>query len=114
MSKKRGKKIIIPIFDRVLRVIVTDDVKTAIKEIDEHTPENEVVEATVIEDDDGDINLIIKPDADINTICHEAFHITSGILEDAGLTLTESSEEAYAYLVGWVAEKIQKVLTNGK
>ena len=48
MSKKRGKKIIIPIFDRVLRVIVTDDVKTAIKEIDEHTPENEVVEATVI------------------------------------------------------------------
>lgn len=34
---------------------------------------------------------------DIPALSHEAFHITSGVLEARGLRLTDASEEAYTY-----------------
>mgnify|MGYP000347695341 CR=1 FL=1 len=64
----------------------------------------------VIEDKDGCINLIFHPKSNINVICHESFHIVTGVLDDAGLQLNSGSEEAYSYLIGWLAEKIDKKL----
>lgn len=37
---------------------------------------------------------------------HEALHATSYMLNQLGIELTESSEEAWAYLIGWIASCI--------
>lgn len=42
----------------------------------------------------------------INTITHEVFHFVKRILKTKGLKLTNSSEEAYAYLTGYINGEI--------
>lgn len=111
-ERKYVKKFQIPIYDRELKVIVCEDIKTGLEFISysEFEGEEDWVEATVIEDPKGAINVIIKPDATINTICHESLHVVTAILGNAGLELCEKSEEAYAYLIGFIAEKIEKAV----
>lgn len=109
---KYVKKFHIPIYDRELKVIVCDDIKAGLESISykDFDGEEDWVEATVIEDPKGAINVIIKPDATINTICHESLHVVTAILGNAGLELCEKSEEAFAYLIGFVAERIEKAV----
>lgn len=45
---------------------------------------------------------------DINTISHEAFHITMDLLDACKLPYSEDSCEAYAYLQGYLTECIYK------
>lgn len=45
---------------------------------------------------------------DINTISHEAFHITMDLLDACKLQYSEDSCEAYAYLQGYITECIYK------
>lgn len=45
---------------------------------------------------------------EINTIAHEAFHVAYRLLETCGAPLDDSTNECYAYLVGWAAECIYK------
>lgn len=113
-DRKYVKKFNIPIYCRELRVIVCGDIKIGLDFISysEFDGEEDWVEATVIEDPKGVINLIIKPDATINTICHESLHVVTAILSSAGLELCYKSEEAYAYLIGFIAEIIEKAV-NG-
>lgn len=112
--KMKKVKTRIPIYDRGLIIIITKDVNSALFDVapEEYDEDESESEATVVNDKKGRMNLIIVPDANINTICHESFHIALTTLEDAGMELTHSSEEAYAYLVGWVAEEIQNILTK--
>src|SRR3990167_5791622 len=37
-----------------------------------------------------------------DNISHEVFHLTDKVMGDAGCKLTNESEEAYAYLNGWL------------
>jgi hypothetical protein len=39
-------------------------------------------------------------------LAHEIFHCAAGILDRAGVSHTDESEEAYAYLIGWLTRKI--------
>lgn len=42
----------------------------------------------------------------ICSLSHEAVHLAQSLLGDyAGMPLTEESDEAYAYLIGWIVEK---------
>ncbi len=109
-ERKHVKKFHIPIYDRELKIIVCEDIKSGLEFIayKDFDGEEEWVEATVIEDPKGIINVIIKPNATINTICHESMHVTCSILGNAGLELCDKSEEAYAYLIGYVAERLGK------
>ena len=45
---------------------------------------------------------------DINTISHEAFHITMELLNACDMQYSEDSCEAYAYLQGYITECIYK------
>ena len=45
-----------------------------------------------------------------NTIAHEALHVACRILDQAEIYLTASSQEPYAYVVGWAAECMYKTL----
>src|SRR3972149_5613266 len=80
--------------------------------------------AAVFEDTNNDIWCIFntksnsincataKRGMNINVIGHEVFHITCIILNDAGIKLTEKTEETYAYLNGWLIENTSKVLSR--
>lgn len=46
-----------------------------------------------------------RPD-DVETICHEASHATSFIFEYVGMPHTRDSDEAYAYMTGYIAREI--------
>lgn len=41
-------------------------------------------------------------------IAHEAFHAACFILNHIGMQLTRESEEAYAYLIGYLVDEIHK------
>lgn len=45
-------------------------------------------------------------------LAHEIFHYVHGVLRDAGLVLSNDSEEAYAYLLGRTIEVVWKKLKH--
>ena len=45
---------------------------------------------------------------DINTVSHEAFHITMDLLDACDIQYSEDNCEAYAYLQGYITECIYK------
>jgi hypothetical protein len=47
-------------------------------------------------------------------LVHEVFHVAHFVLDQKGLSLTNDSEEAYAYLIQWMFEKIEAVLFRGR
>lgn len=46
------------------------------------------------------------------TIAHEVFHVTAYIMEAVGMSLCQSNEEAYAYLIGYLTKKIDEAITK--
>jgi hypothetical protein len=39
-------------------------------------------------------------------LAHETFHVADLMLRRAGLTLSDDSDEAFAYLIGWITKNI--------
>ena len=48
----------------------------------------------------------------LGTLAHELLHVVCYILHHRGLTLTESSEEAYTYLHGFLTNKVFEGLSG--
>lgn len=44
------------------------------------------------------------------TLAHEIFHVVNNIADRAGLKLNDGSDEAYAYLTGYITETIYREL----
>lgn len=49
---------------------------------------------------------------DLGVISHEALHITNYILGDRGVKVTLYNDEAQTYLLGYIMNKINKILTK--
>ncbi len=61
----------------------------------------------------GTLGVYVAKKRDINTIAHECFHAACFILGEAGVDLRPNrSNEAYAYLVGWLTERVYAALNN--
>lgn len=62
----------------------------------------------------GCLVLIWKPKMlKVNQICHEASHCTDFVCEQFGISSRDfDNGEAYAYLIGWIAECINSVKEN--
>lgn len=112
-TKKSSKKpqpykvrVKVPIYERTLLIIVTDSVDAELKEAAGEA-DGWPAEASVLVNNHGEIVIIIRPDANTNTICHETFHVVYEILKTAGVRLSSKSEEAFAYLCGFISEKIE-------
>lgn len=43
---------------------------------------------------------------DLGVLCHESFHLINFILRERNIELTDSSDEAYAYLLEWLVNKL--------
>ncbi len=48
----------------------------------------------------------------VNTVAHEAFHVTSAMMTAANIPMSEDTEECYAYNVGYIAECYWKTLNK--
>lgn len=60
----------------------------------------------------GQTALWIQDINDKGTIAHEIFHIACYIMERAGISLCHESDEAYAYLIGYITNKINDILDS--
>lgn len=47
-----------------------------------------------------------KTSKDLGFLIHEVFHATCAVMSAIGIKLSDDSEEAYAYLIGFLTEKI--------
>lgn len=54
------------------------------------------------------INKLYNTTDDINTFAHEAFHAAVDILDSCHIKLSDDTNEAFAYLIGYFAECINK------
>ena len=52
----------------------------------------------------------LSENADITQLVHESFHLVHALLQDRGLFLTDQSEEAYAYLLHFVFDKMKGIV----
>lgn len=55
-----------------------------------------------------DIMFTYSKASQIGILAHEAFHAAHGILRYCGVSLNDSSEESYAYMIGWITECVYK------
>lgn len=46
------------------------------------------------------------------TLQHEIFHAANDLMEKVGIRLTLASDEAYAYLIGYISTKVEEFLTT--
>lgn len=46
---------------------------------------------------------------DLNIMAHEAFHAACSIMRHVDIPLTEETEEAYAYLIGYITEQYEEL-----
>lgn len=51
-----------------------------------------------------------KTAQEVGFLVHELFHVTYAVMENIGVSLSEDSEEAFAYTIGYLTEKIIEML----
>ena len=120
----KGLNKIIPVdiynTDLLLVIGTTEDLENALKE---HFGEEEGEKGyALMAEDISDISLgrsallecgavaLWMPDAsDKATMAHEIFHIATYIMEKVGIRLSHDSDEAYAYLIGYITRKINEI-----
>jgi hypothetical protein len=127
-KKKKAKKVFtsidLPIYGGWVMVSINQTdaefIKSYMKERDitDKTDTRNVCDMTIQE---GELNLgktvhmegnviirifgEIKTSKDYNTLVHELFHAMDFILDFRGLHLVDGSDEAYAYMIGYLMEK---------
>lgn len=52
------------------------------------------------------INNDIKTARGLATLAHETFHAVHFLMNDVGITLSDESDEAYAYLTGYIIREV--------
>lgn len=60
----------------------------------------------------GQTALWIQDINDKGTIVHEIFHVVCYIMERSGISLCHESDEAYAYLIGYITNKVIDILDS--
>lgn len=73
--------------------------------------------ASVYESDDGSRFYSVyvdKEDYSVGVLSHECVHCAWDILNDRGIELSADNHESLTYLVGWLAEEINKYYKTGK
>lgn len=80
--------------------------ETQIDNILSHFNSDDFYGQTVPLDNGSVIIAIYNPECIYNTIPHEVFHAVHMYLDFLGMELTNESQEAYAYLTGYLNQKI--------
>lgn len=62
----------------------------------------------------GDVVIWVRKSFDIKTIVHEIFHAVYFVMDKVGIMLTNCSDEAFAYLAGYIGEKVFDAINSEK
>lgn len=107
-------------FDMDINVIVTDDTAVARKFVIENldstvTTDDFNSRATTFGTKDGSPVIIwLHSNVDVAIINHELLHATVSIMNWAGVPLSDSSEEAYAYEMQYLTNQFYKQVKTKK
>jgi hypothetical protein len=108
----------VPIYKTQVRIVVCDDIAKFAKEneIDDNLG---IYYAIVYEFYNYpkvpfDIVLLLPTDFQDGTLVHEVFHITCAILRNVGVSFSNDSEEAYAYLNEYLYKVIKNYIIKNK
>ncbi len=77
------------------------------KDIETPDPANQVACFRVLQERGFDVGLIWISNVNWPDITHECLHATHWVLGSKGMWMSESSEEAYCYLLGHLVDKIE-------
>lgn len=60
--------------------------------------------------DDSFVHIVwLNADSGVSQLAHECFHVAHSILQDRGMKLSDDSEEAYAYLIQFLFNKMKVI-----
>jgi hypothetical protein len=99
-------------FDLDVTVLITDDTTFAVKYVKENldstvTAKDFDSRATTFPTQDGKPVIIWMPyGSRVDVINHELFHATVSIMNWAGVSLDESTEEVYAYQLQYLSQQL--------
>lgn len=113
------KKIKIDIYNDYITLCIAPTLKETLK-LDKHL--ESIKEEDGIENFsglyvDGLQFILLEEGVDVGVVAHECFHATYDILKGRGIEINDSTEEAYAYLLGFLTKQVNKELEkykNGK
>lgn len=61
--------------------------------------------------DNGGVVLWMPDASDKGTMAHEIFHVVRFVMERVGIGLCDESDEAYAYLIGYVTDMVNDAVS---
>lgn len=122
MTKKfRQRKIKFDIepYGRKLEVVVTNDIllaykKHAISRLTEKGPTASTNAFVWTRKGCNQLFMFLPERASVNTIAHESFHVVYFALDLSSVPCTDDTEEAWAYLQGFVTGKVSDFLKGKK
>lgn len=104
-------RMMVPIYEQAVYIAVSSEAMDA--QFGGGIEQGRIGEVGRLTDDNTglDIGVYICLDChSVNTLAHECTHLAFRIFERAGIRPTADEHEALAYLVGWLAEKVQSVI----
>jgi hypothetical protein len=110
----------VPLYHQFLQIIICEDVEKEVNEINKKFYINtDTFNFSGYAESTGKYNLILlnkKYLTDeafaISTIAHEAFHVTNFISKRVGIKPDVNNDEAQAYLLSWIVEKVYEQFKN--
>lgn len=111
MSKRKTKRLIIPIYHGHLKIIQVKELSELNKEYDVDL--HGLMGAFLCyKDSEGYPYYALAFPEDVNpsVIAHESLHLTNQILDDSGVKLDPDNDEPQCYLLGWIVNECHKVL----
>lgn len=107
----------VPIYDRWISVYF--GYGYAAKRIGDYTPPTcttTVAQVVDIGYDDGTsaVALVLSDRGrpDVNTLSHESVHLAMSVLQSAGIPVNHDTQEALAYLVGYLVERLTALVAR--
>ena len=107
------KIIKVPIYNVKIKIVICEN-------FEEYCKKNDISEekldyrAVVFDftkfDRDFHYIVLFQPKVNINTIVHEVFHLTVGVMNYVGNILSDSSEESFAYLNEYLFKIIYNIV----
>ena len=93
---------------KTLRGLLPDDIHDELDELDHCT------DARTIMFSGGQTVIWFNKDPSYGLISHEVFHAVTYLMDRIGVTLSPSSDEAYAYAVQYLTNEIYSFITPKK
>lgn len=104
------KRIRVSLYNCHITVSINDTITEGFKELNCSTDSNpEDFNAVTINFYNGSIAVLLTRKSTIGTITHECSHVVNRIFDHIGYSLDMKNDEAHAYLLEWITQKVYDI-----